>query len=62
MYLIGGCVRDWLLNQSNMDLDFAVEGDVITLAETLAKEFGGVVHRFSNFGGAHWTINGFILE
>lgn len=62
VYLIGGCVRDWLLNQSNMDIDFAVEGSAIDLAENLADEFGGHVDHFSNFGGAHWTINGETID
>ncbi len=62
VYLIGGCVRDWILNRNNVDLDFAVEGDAIALAHTLVQEFGGHVDEFSSFGGAHWKINQMTLD
>lgn len=36
-YLVGGCVRDLLLRQSNLDLDIVVEGDGITFAHAFAE-------------------------
>ena len=57
VYIIGGWVRDFLMNTPSYDLDFAVAGDAIELATHLALEHGGVVHRFSTFGGAHWVIS-----
>lgn len=35
-YLVGGCVRDLLLDRANADLDFVVEGSAIDLARSLA--------------------------
>ena len=41
IYLVGGPVRDVLLNVSIKDLDFGVEGDALALAQQLAEELGG---------------------
>lgn len=57
LYLVGGFVRDLLLNQPNLDLDIVVEGEAIQLAQTLAKKFGGRVHAHSRFGTAKWILN-----
>ncbi len=56
LYLVGGFVRDLLLNQPNLDLDLVVEGDAIQLAERLAKRFGGRVHGHSRFGTGKWML------
>jgi tRNA nucleotidyltransferase/poly(A) polymerase len=40
-YLVGGCVRDWLLGRSSHDLDFAVAGDAVKLARRVADRMGG---------------------
>lgn len=57
VYIIGGWARDFLMNTPCHDLDFAVAGDALALATHLADVHGGVVHRFSSFGGAHWVIS-----
>ena len=57
VYIIGGWARDFLVNTPCHDLDFAVAGDALALATHLANNHGGVVHRFSSFGGAHWVIS-----
>jgi tRNA nucleotidyltransferase (CCA-adding enzyme) len=46
-YIVGGFVRDILLNKRNLDLDIVIEGDAIHLAESLAKKWGAglTVHR-----------------
>lgn len=36
-YLVGGCVRDLLLRQKNLDLDIVVEGDGIEFAREFAQ-------------------------
>lgn len=52
-YVVGGYVRDLLLNRPNKDLDFVCLGSGIQLAEQVAKELGGVqVTVFKNFGTA----------
>jgi tRNA nucleotidyltransferase/poly(A) polymerase len=40
-YLVGGCVRDWLLGRSSHDVDFAVAGDAVKLARQVADRMGG---------------------
>ena len=40
VYLVGGFVRDLLLDQPNVDVDIAVEGDGIEFATRLAAELG----------------------
>ena len=36
VWLVGGAVRDWLLERPILDLDFAVEGDALALARRVA--------------------------
>ncbi len=57
VYIIGGWVRDFLLGLPSKDLDFSVVGDALQLATELAQRFGGDVHQFKDFGGAHWVIS-----
>ncbi len=54
-YLIGGFVRDKLLERETMDADFVCVGDGIELAKEVAKQFSPVppVDVFKNFGTAH---------
>ncbi len=40
-YLVGGFVRDWLLERKTNDIDIAVSGDAITIAREVAEELGG---------------------
>jgi poly(A) polymerase len=40
-YLVGGCVRDWVLRRRIADLDVATSGDGLVLARRLANQFGG---------------------
>ena len=57
VYIVGGFVRDLLLNQPNLDLDLVVEGDAIALAKHLAKKRGGRVHGHTRFGTAKWILS-----
>jgi tRNA nucleotidyltransferase (CCA-adding enzyme) len=52
VYLVGGTVRDILLGEKNFDVDIAVEGDAIELAEALAQELDGRVRPHEKFGTA----------
>ncbi len=52
LYLVGGAVRDLLLEKANFDLDLVVEGDAPKLASLLAQKEGGVVVVHHRFGTA----------
>ena len=40
-WLVGGTVRDALLGRESMDLDLAVEGDALAIAQRAANRFAG---------------------
>lgn len=40
LFLIGGIVRDLLLNRKNLDIDITIEGNAIEFAQVLEKELG----------------------
>ena len=52
VYLVGGTVRDILLRERSFDVDIAVEGDAIALAQGLADALGGRVRAHEKFGTA----------
>lgn len=54
VYVIGGFVRDLILNRNSKDIDFVVLGDGIALAEEVVKCIDGVhkISVFKNFGTA----------
>lgn len=56
LYIVGGFVRDLLLNQPTLDLDLVVEGDAIALAQALQRKYGGRVHSHARFGTAKWLL------
>jgi tRNA nucleotidyltransferase (CCA-adding enzyme) len=58
LYLVGGVVRDLLLNIPSYDLDLVVEGDAIALVRSVAQEFGGRVRSHDRFGTAKWLLRG----
>ena len=57
-YLIGGFVRDKILNRATKDADIVCIGDGIRLAEKTAEKFSPkpTVHFFKNFGTAQIKI------
>jgi tRNA nucleotidyltransferase (CCA-adding enzyme) len=57
LYMVGGVVRDLLLQRRNLDVDFVVEGDAIKLAESLSAKYGGQVNSFRPFGTAKWLLD-----
>lgn len=64
-YLIGGFVRDKILERPTKDADFVCVGDALKLAETAALLFKPHprVSYFKNFGTAHFKMaDGFDLE
>src|SRR5213078_1853909 len=52
VYLVGGTVRDILLGERSFDVDIAVEGDAIALAQALADALAGRVRAHEKFGTA----------
>jgi len=56
LYIIGGSVRDLLLDSAIKDFDLTVEGDAIVLARSLAKKHGGKVTAHTKFGTAKWFL------
>jgi tRNA nucleotidyltransferase (CCA-adding enzyme) len=57
LYIVGGFVRDLLLERPNFDIDLVVEGDAIALAKRLAEQNGGRVRSHVRFGTAKWILN-----
>lgn len=51
-YLVGGCVRDLLLEVRNLDLDIVIEGNGIKFSEELARTFNTKLIRHKRFGTA----------
>lgn len=49
LYLVGGVVRDLLLNVEILDLDIMVEGDGIAFARRLGRVLGGRVNSYKRF-------------
>ena len=62
LYVVGGFVRDLLLNRPSLDFDIVVEGDAIALAHALAKKYGGRVTDHARFGTAKWFLSGSTLK
>ncbi|RME08417.1 MAG: CBS domain-containing protein, partial [Anaerolineae bacterium] len=56
LYIVGGFVRDLLLNYPSLDFDLVVEGDAIALAQAVGKRFGGRVTTHRRFGTAKWLL------
>lgn len=40
-YIVGGFVRDWLLGRETNDIDIAVDGNVVNIAQEIAREIRG---------------------
>lgn len=57
-YLVGGVVRDLLLNlpTHDSDIDFVFEGDAIQFGETLVKKYGGKLTHHFKFHTAIWHL------
>lgn len=63
-YVVGGLVRDILLQRTSKDVDFVCVGSGIELAEEVARLLGGQAHVtvFKNFGTAQIAHPDFDLE
>lgn len=56
LYIVGGFVRDLILDHPSQDFDLVVEGDAIRLAQALAERYGGRVTCHTQFGTAKWHL------
>lgn len=56
VFIVGGFVRDLLIEITPVDFDLVVEGDAIELAHSVADKYGGRVTSHSRFGTAKWFI------
>lgn len=62
-YVIGGYVRDLLLQRPSKDIDIVVHGNGIALAEEAARRLGGLkLSVFKNFGTAMFRYKGMEIE
>jgi tRNA nucleotidyltransferase (CCA-adding enzyme) len=52
LYVVGGFVRDLLLDKPNLDMDLVVEGDAIRLARRLGRSIGARTRSHKRFGTA----------
>lgn len=52
VYIVGGFVRDLLLDRPNLDIDFVVEGDGLSFARLLSDRLFGHVKTHERFGTA----------
>ena len=59
-FLVGGLVRDLLMERRSVDLDIVVEGDGIAFAEKVATMVEGTVSSYPKFGTATVVINGVV--
>lgn len=56
IYVVGGFVRDTLLQRDNDDIDLVVEGDGIMFADLLGKKMGKKVQHYPQFATAVVTL------
>lgn len=62
LYLVGGVVRDLLLERGNLDIDLVLEDDALILARRLAEITGGKMTVHRRFGTAklrwnRWSVD-----
>ena len=62
LYIVGGFVRDLLLDRPSQDFDLVVEGDAIVLARALSRKYGGRVTSHARFGTAKWFLRDVSLD
>lgn len=58
VYIVGGFVRDLLLDLPVKDFDIVVEGDAVQVAKWLVSRYGGSVRSHPQFGTAKWELRG----
>ncbi len=56
-FIVGGFVRDLLLQLPSQDFDIVIEGEAVAFAEHLVRQFGGRFVAHKRFGTAKWILN-----
>lgn len=61
-FVVGGFVRDLLLNSGSLrlntlDVDIVIEGDAIVFAQGIQAQFGGRIVTHKRFGTAKWILD-----
>lgn len=54
-YLVGGLVRDLLLERESLDIDIVIEGDALRVAEAMRERWNGTLRKHPQFGTATVT-------
>ena len=62
VHVVGGAVRDVLLDHSPHELDLVVEGDAVAVARRAARRLGGRVTVHDRFGTATVASDGFAFD
>ncbi len=62
IYLVGGAVRDILLNKKSLDLDFVLSKDAIQFGRELQKEMGGSVLLHPEFQTSTYKQYGYSFD
>ena len=62
LYLVGGTVRDLLSGRNIRDLDFSAVGLTETLVHSMARDLGGHVSAWSQFGTAKLYVGGSMVD
>jgi tRNA nucleotidyltransferase (CCA-adding enzyme) len=61
-FVVGGFVRDILLNVRNLDIDIVVEGDAIAFGRRLARLYKGSLVAYEKFGTATVVTDKFKID
>ena len=61
-YLVGGIVRDMLLNRPSADIDIMIEGEAIDLAQAIANNAGAKLTVHKAFGTASYRIGDYRVD
>ncbi len=63
LFIVGGYVRDYILERQRDEIDFLIVGNSLEYAEQFSKSLGvSNLTVYKNFGTAHFNYNGIDLE
>lgn len=62
LYVVGGVIRDLILEIPHADMDFVVEGDTLALVQQLQSLYGGSLKYHPQFKTAQWILDAQIAE